>query len=79
MLVDLRDDSDIALLYNKIHDDYLKYGGIQENKWFNLYQPLSNIQIDNATDNDLHPGIKSQDKFVELLTNQYETMLNNNP
>ena len=54
-----------------MHDQYSKYGGIQEDKWLNLYKPLIEMQIDDASNSDAHPGYASQDvftkKFIPLL------------
>lgn len=65
--VDTRDDEEVFKLYNKIHSDYKNYGGIQEDNWLNLYCSLREMQIDDASAEDTHPGYKSQDLFVEKL------------
>ena len=60
--VDNRDDYQIFELYNMIHSQYEKYGGIREDKWLNLYESMHTTRIDLAND---HPGLKSQDLFAE--------------
>jgi hypothetical protein len=65
---ELRDDQESAELYSMIHSQYDSAGGIKEELWLNLYQSLHQVQVDTISTTDLHPGIKSQDKFVELLT-----------
>jgi hypothetical protein len=62
-----RDDDQIEELYNMIYQQYEKYGGIKEQCWLNLYQPLYKWQIDHASLTDRHPGYASQDIFVENL------------
>lgn len=62
-----RDDEEIIKLYNKMHDQYLHYGGIRENYWLNLYDSLLNIKIDVVSKTDPHPGLLSQDVFVNKL------------
>jgi hypothetical protein len=63
--VDARSDGNIKEMYNMMHDQYSKYGGIQEDKWLNLYKSLSEMQIDDASDSDTHPGYASQDVFIK--------------
>jgi len=67
LTVDTRDDDEIFKLYNKIHLDYEKFGGIQEENWLNLYDSLRSMQVDYVSVDDQHPGYKSQDKFVKQL------------
>lgn len=65
-----RDDNEIESIYNKIHDSYEKAGGICEWYWLNLYNSLMHMQIDRVSNADGHPGLKSQDIFVENLLYQ---------
>lgn len=65
---DYRDDDEIAKLYNKIHDDYDNSGGIQEDKWLNLYGSMHDEKIDTVSTTDMHPGFLSQDKFSKEFT-----------
>jgi hypothetical protein len=73
--VDNRDDSEVNELYNLVHTQYNNYGGIQKHLWLNLYKSLLRSKIDNASATDPHPGIQSQDLFVEFLGKQLETVL----
>jgi len=66
-----RDDSEIQKLYNKIHLEYNHAGGIQSNYWLNLYQSLRSLQVDVNADG-LHPGIKSNQRFFELINTALE-------
>ena len=67
--IDYRDDQEIFELYNEIHAQYHKYGGIQSHHWLNLYQSLRCLQVDySPTLGDLHPGILSQEIFVNTLS-----------
>jgi len=64
---DMRSDGDIRKLYDKIHNDYAERGGIREEHWLNLYNPLRAGQVDSATEDDGHPGIISQKNITDLL------------
>jgi hypothetical protein len=68
--VESRDDEEIFKLYNMIHKHYADHGGIQEQYWLNLYQPMNQLQIDRIEPNDPHPGLKSQQIFADLFANQ---------
>jgi len=63
---DFRDDDEILQLYNMIHDDYTRYGGIQESFWLNLYQSQKQTKVDTVSDQDHHPGFASQDLFANM-------------
>jgi hypothetical protein len=63
---DSRNDTDINLLYQMIHNHYIDNGGIQEEHWLNLYQSFYNMMIDFGDDN-VHPGIKSHQLFANML------------
>ena len=67
---EFRDDDEIFQLYNMIHDHYARYGSIQQQHWLNLYQPMSQIQIDTIQPNDAHPGLASQFVFADLFAQQ---------
>lgn len=70
---DYRDDSQIKEIYKLIHDEYDDFGGIQENYWLNLYDPLRRKQIDIVLPNEPHPGYKSQEIFADFLTQSYNS------
>lgn len=65
--VDRRDDEDIFKLYDMIHAHYIKYGGIQQQHWLNLYNSLDSLAIDVASITDPHPGYKSQKVYEDYL------------
>jgi hypothetical protein len=65
--VEFRDDQKVGELYSMIHDQYSLAGGIREELWLNLYQNLRQEQIDTISNTDKHPGLLSQDRFVEIL------------
>ena len=71
-----RDDEEIFKLYEKMHEQYSYYGGIHEELWLNLYESLHHLQIDMASDTDQHPGLLSQDIFVEKLKQKLNKELN---
>lgn len=62
-----RDDQDIFALYDMIHLQYRKYGGIHEHNWLNLYNSLSAQKVDVASSSDRHPGYASQAAYVKYL------------
>ena len=74
--VETRDDNEIFDLYNKIHNDYQKYGGIKQCHWLNLYNSFEKMKVDNASTIDLHPGIKSQELYSKYLKSILSTNLN---
>ena len=63
----LRDDLESKKIYQIMHDRYQNAGSIQESYWLNLYYPLINMQIDQISDADTHPGPKSQQVFFKHL------------
>jgi hypothetical protein len=65
--IDNRDDNQIYALYNKIHNEYNRLGGMQESNWLNLYNSLAKNKID-VNDDKIHPGYKSNQKYFELLS-----------
>jgi hypothetical protein len=76
---DTRSDFEIKEIYNMIHQQYASYGGIKEHSWLNLYQSLKQLQVDNVSMIDHHPGYTSQEVFVKtLLPKLHEKLSNNN-
>jgi len=72
-----RDDKEILELYHHIHDQYRHYGGVREKYWLNLYDSFRYVhQIDFVSDNDQHPGYKSQDNFFNHLLPIIKNKLN---
>lgn len=65
--VETRNDKEIFDLYDMIHLQYNEYGGIHKENWINLYNSLVNTQVDIISQEDLHPGYKSQDVFTEMI------------
>jgi len=65
--VDNRDDDEIFIIYNKIHQQYLNTGGIREALWLNLYSSMRNLRID-VNDDNTHPGIESNLEYVDLFS-----------
>lgn len=74
--VETRDDEEIFNLYDKIHEDYKKYGEIQQQHWLNLYNSFGSMQVDRASPVDRHPGMESQNIFSEYLANNLCVKLN---
>jgi hypothetical protein len=62
-----RDDVEVFQLYGKLHDNFMQAGGIHESLWLNLYDSMSDIQIDVNSD-QLHPGVESNDRFAEIFS-----------
>ena len=73
--VDSRSDEDVVALYNMIHSQYARYGGIHEKNWINLYESFDDIAIDRVSDTDPHPGDASQIHFAELFLPRVKDML----
>lgn len=65
--VNTRDDDEIFKLYELMHQQYADNGGICEQHWLNLYKSFQSLQVDTVSQNDKHPGYKSQDVFVDNL------------
>lgn len=74
--IDTRNDQQIFDLYNKIHRDYEKYGGICEEYWLNLYNSLGLMRVDTVSEYDYHPGYKSQNVYFDNLHNQFYKRVN---
>jgi hypothetical protein len=73
---EFRDDNEVQELYSLIHDQYESAGGINPRLWLNLYNPLRDIQIDNVSSTDSHPGVMSQEIFVKYLTPLLKNKIN---
>ena len=58
-----------------MYNQYQQAGGIQEDKWLNLYSSMNEGRIDRAKDK-IHPGIISHKNFVEIFTNKLEGTFN---
>ena len=69
-----RDDNEIYQLYSKLHDTFTDAGTINESLWLNLYSPMHKNKIDLNTD-QLHPGIKSNNKYFELFSKSLDNLL----
>lgn len=71
-LLDLPNHSDeeYKQLYTKMHREYEIAGGIHEDQWLNLYNPMNSNRVDLAFDG-AHPGILSNAQytlnFIEAL------------
>ena len=74
--IDLRDDAESYAIYNKMHNEYNSYGGIQPAYWLNLYNSMRSSQIDYGNDNS-HPGIESNNNYAIQFYNIFEEKLNN--
>jgi hypothetical protein len=70
--IDSRDDEDIFKLYKKMHNDYVKVGGVDPTCWINLYDSMKQNMLDTNYDN-LHPGIKSNQLYFQQIKNFLET------
>lgn len=75
--VENRDDEEVHELYNMIHDQYEKHGGIQEHKWLNLYDSMLSTKIDTIAEDDPHPGLDSQRQFAQAFTRKINDGINN--
>lgn len=71
--VDSRDDSQIFELYDLMHDDFERFGGINSQKWINLYQSFKNTMVDVGND-QRHPGPLSHNKFGKFLTQKFSLL-----
>lgn len=76
--VETRDDNEIFELYDKIHNDYQKHGGIKAGHWLNLYNSFKQMKVDTASAIDSHPGLKSQKIYSNYLFNSLKSVLNEN-
>jgi len=73
--IDTRDDDEIFKIYNKIHNEYQNAGTINDTHWLNLYQPLWQLKVDVNNDK-IHPGLKSNKIFADLLNSSLNLKLN---
>lgn len=69
-----RDDQEVFLLYDKMHDMFEQAGGIQSNDWLNLYSPLRQLKIDVNADGS-HPGINSNNRYADMLADSLTLLL----
>ena len=70
--IDSRDDTDIFKLYEIMHNDYEKAGGIDPTQWVNLYDSMMANKIDVNYDTQ-HPGIKSNQLYFQQIKKFLET------
>ncbi len=68
--IESRDDEEIFALYNKMHNQYNQYGGIQDTHWLNLYQSMRRQKIDTNTDGS-HPGKLSNKLYAERFSLEF--------
>jgi hypothetical protein len=66
-----RDNEQSCKLYDKMHDRFSNAGGIHKSTWLNLYESLLHLKVD-ANNDGIHPGIQSQNRYVELFLNNLE-------
>ena len=69
-----RDDDETHKLYCKMHDNFDSAGTINQKHWLNLYDSMRNQRIDVNQDK-LHPGIQSNNLYVEQFSNRLEQLL----
>ena len=72
--ISTRDDEEIFLLYEKIHNEYTEAGGIQPDTWLNLYSSLRSLLTDTNNDN-VHPGLQSNLNYYHYLFKALELKL----
>lgn len=63
---DTRDDEEIIILYDKIHNEYKQAGTIQQTHWLNLYWSFMKNMIDKNSDN-IHPGLQSNLLYYNFI------------
>lgn len=66
--IEHRSDEDIFKLYNIIHEDYDREGGIDPRDWINLYDSMGRNKKDLNADNE-HPGIISNQYYFDQINN----------
>jgi hypothetical protein len=74
--VDTRDDLEFFELYNLMHDDFESVGGMDTQKWINLYESFDSMKVDLGN-NQIHPGPLSHNKFGKFLSHKF-SLINNN-
>lgn len=62
-----RDDDESHTLYKKIHNEYQQAGSIKQEYWLNLYDSMRSKRIDIISEDDHHPGEKSNILYFELF------------
>jgi hypothetical protein len=72
--VETRSDQEAFALYDKLHKQFEDEGGINEDCWLNLYQPLRTKLIDVNSDK-MHPGAKSNDLYFNMLSESIDQQL----
>lgn len=70
--IKFRSDEDIFKLYNKLHNDYNKAGGIDPTQWINLYSSILDNKIDVNYDKK-HPGTQSNQHYFQQVKTFLET------
>ena len=71
---DAKSDQDIFQIYNNLHQDYKNAGGINQQRWLNLYNSMNSMKVDYNTDNQ-HPGVKSNNQYFELFSQELNSKL----
>lgn len=74
--VDNRPDDEIYKLYKRMHRDYDLAGGVNPDRWINLYQSWKNLQIDYNPDGT-HPGVRSNEIYVDVMKKNVSEKLEN--
>ena len=64
--IENRDDEEITALYDKMHQDYQDAGGINHDRWVNLYQSFITTILDRNYDNQ-HRGKKSNQLYAQWV------------
>ena len=69
-----RDDDEVFKLYHKMHDTFDSAGTINQEHWLNLYNSMRSQRIDVNQDK-IHPGIQSNNLYVEQFSKKLEQLL----
>jgi hypothetical protein len=72
--VDNRDDEEIFVLYNQLHDAFDQAGGAESLPWLNLYQSMKKLEIDRSPDGT-HPGPESNNQYFKLFAENLDNLL----
>ena len=64
--VDNRDDTEIEIIYNRIHNRIEKMGDLNVDQWLNFNNSFYSMGIDLAVDNS-HLGPKSNKLYADLM------------
>jgi hypothetical protein len=70
--LDTRDDEEYLILYDKIHSEYKKTGGLDHN-WLNIDRGFRRYFYADAGNDNLHPGIKSNKNFAHFLIEKFNS------